>query len=350
MILGYYRVGRFEDARSSMKHILKFAYPFRMDNNLVDFGNALYEPEQPINIVYDTWGIPAAMIRGLFEYLYQADGVKLVPHIPPGITELEQLDPIRFGRKRLYLSTVGKGPVTGVTVNGKPWNSFDAQSVFLLDEQTPDTADICIALGGAKPHSFPLPQVDNARSSTASISLPPELETLNRQAQRLAEFRGGLERAGFKDSYEAAHAQLALEAIAAAREHWRLRSEGKLPLLPPASQAVVYEAYLDTAAGRLADFRGGLDQAGVNDSYESARVQVALKAIAAAREHLHLASDGKRTPLPSESEGAAYKAYLDTAARLVQGLEQVLKSYAKSTDVQQRKMFALYQSSGQKRD
>ena len=284
MILGYYRVGRFEDARNSLKHILKFAYPFRMDNNLVDFGNAPYQPQQPINLVYDTWGIPAAMIRGLFEYLYQADGLRLVPHIPPGITELEQLDPIRFGRKRLYLSTVGKGPVTAVTVNGKPWNSFDAQSVFLLYERTPDTADIGIALGGEKPRRFPPAKVDQAWSSTASVPLPPEPAALARQARRLAEFRGGLERAGLKDSYEAAHAQLALDAIAAARGHLRLRSEGKL------------------------------------------------------------------TPLPPESQAAAYKAYLDTAARLVQGLEQVLKPYEKSADPGQRKMFAVYQSSGRNRD
>ena len=284
MILGYYRVGKFEDARSSMKHILKFAYPFRMDNNLVDFGNAPYQPQQPINLVYDTWGIPAAMIRGLFEYLYQADGVRLVPHIPPGITQLEQLDPIRFGCKQLYLSTVGKGPVTAVTVNGRAWSSFDAQSVFLSYEQTPDTADICIALGGKRPRRFSPAKADHAPSSTDSVPLPPELEALDRQARWLAKFRGELETAGLKDSYEAAHAQLALEAIAAAHGHLRLRSEGKL------------------------------------------------------------------TPLPPESQAAAYKAYLDTATRLVQGLEQVLKPYEKSSDASQRKMFAVYQSSGRNRD
>ncbi|MCX6624845.1 MAG: hypothetical protein NTY38_28055, partial [Acidobacteria bacterium] len=53
MMLGYYRLGKYDDARESMKQILTFARRFRMDNNLTDFGNAVYQPKQPINITYD---------------------------------------------------------------------------------------------------------------------------------------------------------------------------------------------------------------------------------------------------------------------------------------------------------
>jgi hypothetical protein len=151
MILGYYRLGRYEDARRSMKHLLEFAKIFRMDNNLTEFGAKVYQPKEPINCVYDTWGAPAALIRGLFEYLYQAGGLTLLPHIPNGVTRLEQRFPIRFGEKRLYLSTVGTGPVTKVLVNGQPWDQFDAESVFLPYDKAPDAARIYIALGGAEP-------------------------------------------------------------------------------------------------------------------------------------------------------------------------------------------------------
>jgi hypothetical protein len=92
-----------------MRQILKFARQFRMDNNLTDFGNAVYQPNQPVNITYDAFAIPAAMVRGLFEYLYKSDRLILVPHIPAGVTELQQRDPVRFGTKRLYLSTAGRG-------------------------------------------------------------------------------------------------------------------------------------------------------------------------------------------------------------------------------------------------
>ena len=58
-----------------MKQLLSFARRFRMDNPLVEFGSDVYQPDQPINLCYDTFGPPAAMIRGLFEYLYHADGL-----------------------------------------------------------------------------------------------------------------------------------------------------------------------------------------------------------------------------------------------------------------------------------
>ncbi len=150
MIMGYYRLGLYDDARRSMKYLLSFARRFRMDNSLTNFGTEVYEPKRPINCWYDAWGVPAAMIRGLFEYLYRADGLTILPHVPSRITRLEQQFPIRFGRKRLYLATTGQGPVTGVTINGQAWKTFDARSVFLAYGQTPDEAVIEISLGGAK--------------------------------------------------------------------------------------------------------------------------------------------------------------------------------------------------------
>ena len=148
MIMAYYRLGRYEEARRSMQAILRFARAFRMDNNLVDFGAAVYQPREPINLVYDTFGAPAALLRGLFEYRYTAEGLTLLPHIPPAITRLQQRFPVRFGRKRLLLATTGSGPLTAVTINGRAWTGFDAKSVTLPYEQTPDTAVIEIVLGG----------------------------------------------------------------------------------------------------------------------------------------------------------------------------------------------------------
>ena len=149
MIMAYYRLGKQEDARRSMKQILRFAQEFRMDNPLVKFGSQVYQPDQATNCCYDTWGVPAAMIRGLFEYLYKADRLVILPHIPAGLSELSQRFPIRFGANKLFLSTVGSGPVTGVLVNGKPWSLFDAKSISLVYNDTPAVANIQILLGGA---------------------------------------------------------------------------------------------------------------------------------------------------------------------------------------------------------
>jgi len=157
MIMAYYRLGQYEDARRAMEHMLEFFRTFRTDNPLVEFGARPYQPKEPINCVYDTWGAPAAMVRGLFEYLYRADGLTLVPHIPPGITRLDQRFPVRLGDRRLYLSTRGRGPITGVTVNGEAWSRFDATTVSLPAEALPAQARIVIGLGGATPGPDPAP-------------------------------------------------------------------------------------------------------------------------------------------------------------------------------------------------
>ncbi len=171
MVLAYYRLGKYEDARRSIRHLLGFARRFRFDNNLVDFGNAVYQPKQPLNCVYDSWGGPLAMLRGLFEYLYTAEGVTLVPHIPPGITRLEQRFPVRLGDRRLYLSTVGSGPITAVRVNGQPWPLHDARTITLPDAKVPAEAQIVIGLGGAEP-------VAPALTKPAAFVAPPPGDAL----------------------------------------------------------------------------------------------------------------------------------------------------------------------------
>lgn len=169
MIMAYYRLGKFDDARASMKQLLSFAARFRMDNPLVKFGSDVYQPGQPVNLTYDAFGPPAAMLRGLFEYLYHADRLELRPHIPPFITRLEQRFPIRFGAKRIYLATSGSGAVSSVLVNGTPWGDFDADSISLPYEKLPQTAAIAIGLGQAKAQGFSAPHVD-----TPVLVVPPQ--------------------------------------------------------------------------------------------------------------------------------------------------------------------------------
>ena len=162
MVMAYYRLGEFEDARRSMQTLLTFARRFQMDNPLKNFGATPWFDANPTNLCYDALGPPAAMVRGLFEYIYRADGLTLLPHVPPGITRLEQRFPIRFGSKRIYLATYGSGPIARVLVNGETWPAFTADSVSLPYEKTPDTAAIQIVLGEGKPKPFAPPKPDPA--------------------------------------------------------------------------------------------------------------------------------------------------------------------------------------------
>ncbi len=175
MMIAYHRVEQHEDARRAMRQILKFARQFRMDNPLVKFGSDVYQPGEPINITYDAFGAPAGFLRGLFEYIYRAEGLTLLPHAPSGISRFEQKFPVRFGRKRLYLALAGQGPVREVRVNGQPWKSFDSKSVSLPYADTPERAAVEILRGSASSPVAFLPPPDDLSAPTL-----PAIEDLPR--------------------------------------------------------------------------------------------------------------------------------------------------------------------------
>lgn len=266
MILAYYRLGKFADASRSAQQILSFARIFRMDNPLTNFGADVYQPGELINCVYDAWGAPAAMVRGLFEYLYAADGLTLIPHIPREITRLEQRFPIRFGVKRLFLQTCGCGPVSGVWVNDLPWNSFDGTSVYLPYNTCPDEAHITICLGGAAPSNgvsaarlrYPSSHIPRPNSSFWDIAAifsgtapTPQAQADAAQLGRIGEFYERLCQHGMQECYEARHAKLIIDSVQAVHDRVNLTAQGKIPPLPDISQGAGDQSYIDSV-NRLA--------------------------------------------------------------------------------------------------
>lgn len=247
MMLGYYRLGKFDDARRSMKRLLGFAERFRMDNPLVKFGSDVYQPKQPVNLTYDAFGPPAAFMRGLFEYLYRADGLTLVPHLPPGVTELEQRDPVRFGKAKIFLSVLGNGEITAAKVNGRKWLTFDGKSVFLPCEQTPAIARVEIFRGGAKPSSRRLAKAPPALNSPA----PKAKAVLSaagfvKRLSRVREFHRQLLAVDLGATYEAAHAKLILDFAEATATRRELLRADKLSRLSEPTQTAADKSYDET--------------------------------------------------------------------------------------------------------
>ena len=76
----------------------------------------------------------------------------------------------------------------------------------------------------------------------------PEIGSLLATAERIRKFHQLLTDRGLAETYEAAHARLALESLATAHARLSLLAQGKLkPLASPGSEAAADQLYLDTA-------------------------------------------------------------------------------------------------------
>jgi hypothetical protein len=182
-ILMYYRLGKFEDVYRSAIRAMKWAKDFRMDqpftqrgentaNNWYDEGQWLHG--DGVAVMADNFAIPAATIRGLFDYEYKADRLILRPRIPGSVTRYIQHEPVRFGSKKIWLSCRNGGPkVRSWSINGKPAGKGPANELVLEYDKLPDEARVEIITEGGWEKmelSSPYPEVP------ALTALKPDIE------------------------------------------------------------------------------------------------------------------------------------------------------------------------------
>jgi hypothetical protein len=181
----------------------------------------------------------------LFEYLYKSDRLILIPHIPPGMDRLEQKDPIRFGSKRLTLSTIGQGHVTAVEINGQVWTDFDGEKITLPYDQLQAENQVVITLGYPKSQSTSKPTSPPLAASRTTTRPTTQFAD---QSAKLKTFLDRLNKLGESHGYEAAHARLALRSIEVIAERKALQQSKQITPLPDATaQKAAEQLYLDTA-------------------------------------------------------------------------------------------------------
>jgi hypothetical protein len=120
LILAYYRTNRQAAAAASMQTMLdRFSRQWRMDAPLPSFGTRTWANE-PVMLTIDAFGCAAALVRGLFETVYAADSITLLPHVPDEVTAVAQKFGVRWGPYRIWLSSEGvrSAGIAAVTVNG----------------------------------------------------------------------------------------------------------------------------------------------------------------------------------------------------------------------------------------
>jgi hypothetical protein len=90
--------------------------------------------------------------------------------------------------------------------------------------------------------------VGGTRVATAKSTAPPDLTTLQERTDRLRRLHAQLAAAGLQETYEVAHARLAVRYLATCQTRLKMLAEGKLSKLPEASQYAADKSYFATAA------------------------------------------------------------------------------------------------------
>jgi hypothetical protein len=193
-ILMYYRLGKFEDIYRSAIRSMKWAKDFRMDAPFTQMGdntsNLWYDKGkwlhgEGVSVMVDNFAVPAATIRGLFDYEYKWDRLILRPRVPGSITEYTQKEPVRFGEKKIYLSCRNGGPkVKSIKINGKQVKVESPDAVVLKYTILPAEAKVEIVTTGgwvkeeylAEYPLYPAFITDDNQKVPASVSLPDSMK------------------------------------------------------------------------------------------------------------------------------------------------------------------------------
>jgi len=115
------------------------------------------------------------------------------------------------------------------------------------------------------------------------------------------------------------------------------------PVSPPQEVPADLQALGDRAA-RLGRFAARLDHAGLGATYEAAHARLAARYLSTILDRRTMQAAGRIRPLPEASQVAADKSYVDTAAKLCTGLEQLLADYAGSDDLHEQKIHSLWKA------
>lgn len=234
-ILMYYRLGKFEDIRRSATRAMKWAKDFRMDAPWSQRGENTSNPWSDtgqfqvggVAVMIDNFAIPAATIRGLFDYDYRSDRLILRPRIPGGITQYTQNQAVRFGKKQIWLSCKNGGPdVESVKVNGRKLNIENTREIVLMYEDLPEKATVEITTTGGWPaekSTVEYPAVPALLPGIAAgRTVPAELSDSLKMPYRVLESMKNLLSGEQDTGYETAFVDAAIQAIESCRDRKNL--------------------------------------------------------------------------------------------------------------------------------
>jgi hypothetical protein len=113
-ILAYMKLGQHEDALRAADVYMRWAEEYRQDAPFSQWGHNTNNPwqrenddhtacDRPVAVMIDNFAPITCLLRGLFGYAADAEGLWITPSIPDDISELDQKDPAFFGGCRIYV-------------------------------------------------------------------------------------------------------------------------------------------------------------------------------------------------------------------------------------------------------
>jgi hypothetical protein len=266
------RVNEFEHPFKSWDRMCKIMQNFRADAPFGNFGLIPWSGQmsKPHNTVLDCWGVPSGLIRGLLEYDYLSDRLRVRPHLPPGITRYIQKKAVMFGDTKVYLKVNGSGKVTSATANDKKCTIEADGWINIKDLDKSKVVSVEIVCGNTKAQGAWTPQKKRTLvfpNDPTLWKIPVKLENkYHVDLKKLKFFYEEMVKAGLDETYEGAMARTALDLLIARYERSKMREAGILiepdiAPLPKCNQDEVEDFYLIMArniAGGLTDYMSGL--------------------------------------------------------------------------------------------
>lgn len=193
-ILAYQKLGQYADSFKAADVYMRWAKEYRQDAPFSQWGHNTNNPWQkenddhtqcmyPVAVMVDNFAPITCLLRGLFDYTADADGLYITPHIPEDITELTQHEPVRFNDGNLYITYKGgNGPLHAV-LNGRELRVDERGRVCIPAELLPRGEELCLSMSHSGP-AAPL-QADDIRREiplTGEIDgVPEELAAIYRE-------------------------------------------------------------------------------------------------------------------------------------------------------------------------
>ena len=156
-ILAYLKTGAYEDAFRAAGVYMKWAEEYRQDAPMSQWGFNTNNPWQqenddhtvcqhPVSVMIDNFAPVTCLLRGLFGWDADENGLVVRPQIPGDITELRQHVPVVFGGCSIYAAyTGGDGPLAA-TLNGVPIPAEEDGCVRIPASLLPRGTEVCLTL------------------------------------------------------------------------------------------------------------------------------------------------------------------------------------------------------------